>query len=629
MMSEENIVDYAFNLLSKNVKFFEKSELYKFYDIIDLSYEGHKSTIKCNVIRDNNAIQICGYLEEIASSWNDKIVPIFCSKGINNFKCCDFLFYWLYGKFVKYNIKSSDINSIFDKFKTLFETQCYSANKERFYIKRVYDKKVLKEKKELHDFVEYYSTIKDLWNDEENEHKNYCLYMKHILQLYKKLKEKKCSTLYKCEMEMLETKIIDDLTEFNFLKRQCSDISSDLDIIKKTKIKCPQEPRIYNEQPQNGVQQNIHTTNIGESAAAQKRERFKTASSEKLLHKMNKIEDVLSPFSSYEIYDEFNNENNLSNHRICETIGNNEMKDLKLNTFCKQIVKNLKNIYGILNRERRDECCLYFNYWLHDQHKKKLDTILEKDKKTAYTSKLLEMQFPIINELGIHDCYYDFKNNLDYWEEIIYLLYYFKSYESTLSNIYPEKDKHEEYCNYLSKIKKLFEKYIKHCCTCYTIPREYCENHCSGYFKCEKQYYPINLISKLQCNHETATESAEQLFKSVTIDQKVNLLSLKSNGFTNTDNYNNKPSMLIYNNVRFDPFNLIAIGGLTFIGISLLFFIFYKFTPFGSRLNRKSMKKKINYGVYQKNISQRLGKDSGPRNANSRNKRIHITYRAQ
>ncbi|KMZ88453.1 variable surface protein Vir12/24 [Plasmodium vivax Brazil I] len=610
-MSKSNIVEDVLQILSNNTKFKDQSNLFKFYDKLNTSYEKQEKPSVCNE-KKNIVIQPCRVIEEIMNNWDNGILGLFNSNDRDTSKLCDYTFYWLYGKLVEYNFDSSDIKWLYNKLSSFMKNKCFTKIDEKFNIKKVYDLEELKKKKELYDFVEYYKNLKDVWNvGNDGNNKKYCEYTKYILELFKEMGKKKCSLLYKYEIEHFEKEIIDKDEEFQFILNKCTDIENGRELYKKNNIHC-----LEGNVPANGS------------------------------------EDVLGGLSSYHIYKELDNEDSINTYEsyctnIETTVGNKS--DVK--KLCQKIIRNLRNMYKIQDKEERNECCLYFNYWLHDQIKKIFGNNLENDKNKNDALKLLELQFPINNELSRHDCYYSFNNKLDEWEEIMYLIYYFKNYDTIKSNTPSDQDKRKQYCDYFNKIKNLFEKHINYCCTCFTNPSEYCLSNCPKYFKCDKQYYPIDLIEILQCGGKTPTGNAETLFKSVTIDHKAYLLSNKSNNpqksksiessepvessksvkSSEPDEPNENDTSLkdIFHELTSDPFNLFGMGGLSFVAISLLFFVFYKFTPIGSSMNRKSARQqKFNQSVHYNNMQQELVYDSEPQNMNPRKKRIRIAYQA-
>ncbi|CAG9482313.1 unnamed protein product [Plasmodium vivax] len=633
-MSDKNIVKDVFQILSKNEIFTTGSHLFRFYNKLNTSYEKQEKSSECNKNKDID-IQPCRVTDEIKNNWDDGILSFFNSPDIDKSKLCDYTFYWLYGKLVEHNFNFDDINSAYSKLSDFKEHECFGKNSVKFFIKKVYDLKALKNKKELYDFVEYYKNLKAIWDGGNSDNKKkYCEYTKYILELFKEMGKKKCSSIYKNEIEYFEKEIIDNAEEFPLKLKKCPDIKFDLELYKKNKIECKEDVQangsLQSQSQPTSANAETHTATVPVNKAAE----------------VVADEDVLEGLSSYHIYKELDNEDSINTYdsyctNIETTVGNKSA----VKKLCQKIVRNLKNMYKIQDKEERNECCLYFNYWLHDQIKRIFGNNLEMSNNKNDALKLLELQFLINNKLSRPDCYYSFNNKLDEWEEIMHLLYYFKNYDTIKSNTNSVQDKRVRYCNYFKKIKNLFEKHINYCCTCFTNPSEYCLSDCPKYFKCEKKYYPIDLMKKLQCDVKTTTESAETLFKSVRVDHKAYLLSNQPNNPPKIKSIkssepvesieptepkeNNTSPIDIFHELTSDPFNLVGMGGLSFVGISLLFFVFYKFTPIGSSMNRKSARQqKFNQSIHYNNMQQELVYDSEPQNMNPRKKRISIAYQA-
>ncbi|GAB69526.1 CYIR protein [Plasmodium cynomolgi strain B] len=189
-MSEISIVDNVLQLLKQNTKFTGSSHLFKFYDKLNTFYGTHENFSVCNE-ENNLVVQSCPAIEEIMENWDDGILSLFNSPDIDSSKLCDYTFYWLYGKLVEYNFKISNISLVYNKLSSFMKDKCFKGKDEIFYIKKVYDLKELKNKKELYDFVEYSKYLKDIWNDGIGDNKKkYCGYTKYIFELYKEMERK-------------------------------------------------------------------------------------------------------------------------------------------------------------------------------------------------------------------------------------------------------------------------------------------------------------------------------------------------------------------------------------------------------------------------------------------------------
>ncbi|SBT56843.1 PIR Superfamily Protein [Plasmodium ovale wallikeri] len=566
-MAKENVVEAALKLLEQNEKFTSKSNLFKLYKILNESYGTYTLTPKCNKVSDLKVIQPCRSLEKIMNSWNNTILPLCNSEVVKESKCCDYIIQWLYGKLIDGNFNYSNSICIYNAFWNILKIKCYNGNDNEFYLKKVYDKKALKTKKELYDFVEYYHIIKDILSGESaTDNEKYLKYIKHIVDLFKETQSQKCSTLYKFEIEHFEKEIIDKEEAFNFLNRKCPDIKSHLDLIKINRITCPEEPKGDSPEkaPRLPASTETPTPRIG------------TSENSGLTTTVN----VLDNISSYEMYKELNKKDNISEYyNYCTKIDINKSKGSEARDLCAKLVRNLKNINEMENKEERKECCLHLSYWLYDQYKDIFGVNSLYTSDMPFIRELFNMQYLINNESGIHDCYYYFSNNLTNWKEFMDLHYYFKNYEN-LKTTDTFKDKKEDGCSYLNRMKNLFDQYIEICCNCFTNRGFYCNNSCPHYFKCEKEYYPSALLDKLECNNKTPTISVEKLFADVTVDRHVILKTQKSQ----------------------------------------------QFTPIGLLIRKKGRKKKINNNFQDQYEQEYLERISRKPERRSQNRRLHLAY---
>ncbi|SBT02621.1 PIR Superfamily Protein [Plasmodium ovale curtisi] len=626
-MANENVVEDALKLLEQNENFTSKSNLFKLYKILNESYGTHILTPKCNKVSDLKVIQRCRSMEQIMNSWNNIILPLCNSEVVKESKCCDYLIQWLYGKLIDGNFNYSNSIWIYNAFWNILKIKCYNGNDNEFYLKKIYDKKALKTKKELFDFVEYYHIIKDILSSENaTNNEKYLKYIKYIVDLFKETQNQKCSTVYKYEIEHFEKEIIDKEEAFNFLNRKCPDIKSHLDLIKINRITCP-EPKGDSPEKSPKLPASAETPapkigtseNSGLTTTVTKEEAKKNDAKDKLLENMKKTVNVLDNISSYEMYKELNKTDNISEYyKYCTKIDINKSKGSEARYLCAKLARNLKNINEMENKEERKECCLYLSYWLYDQYKDifRVNSLYTSD--MPFISELFNIQYLINNESGIHDCYYYFSNNLTNWKEFMDLHYYFKNYEN-LKTTDTFKDKKEDGCSYFNRMKNLFDQYIDICCNCFTNRGFYCNNSCPHYFKCEKEYYPSALLDKLECNNETPSISVEKLFADVTVDHDVILKTQKSHQVTiatgNVDNESINDSFYTY-----------VLSFLAFLGTFFLFFFFYKFTPMGLLIHKKGRKKKINNNFQDQYEQEYLERISRKPKRRSQNRRLHLAY---
>ncbi|KAI4837490.1 PIR protein [Plasmodium brasilianum] len=83
----------------------------------------------------------------------------------------------------------------------------------------------------------------------------------------------------------------------------------------------------------------------------------------------------------------------------------------------------------------------------------------------------------------------------DEWREEKYLYYYFKKYKD-IKNKQSVSGEKKKYCKYHAKIKSLYKRHIKQCCT-YLMVLKNNENMCHKYFNCEEAGYWKTIIEDL------------------------------------------------------------------------------------------------------------------------------------
>ncbi|GAB69515.1 hypothetical protein PCYB_002640, partial [Plasmodium cynomolgi strain B] len=131
-------------------------------------------------------------LENISKNWQN-----ICSEynSICNTKLCEYLVYWFYGKM--YNNNKFTLPIMISLYRDLLSlwrnSSCCAKNSDNRCIKNViieFDKELLRNKKELYDFSEYYDYVRNKLSTEMQNNKEYCEYTKYIFKLYNKLNEK-------------------------------------------------------------------------------------------------------------------------------------------------------------------------------------------------------------------------------------------------------------------------------------------------------------------------------------------------------------------------------------------------------------------------------------------------------
>ncbi|KMZ99296.1 hypothetical protein PVNG_02179 [Plasmodium vivax North Korean] len=199
------------------------------------------------------------------------------------------------------------------------------------------------------------------------------------------------------------------------------------------------------------------------------------------------------------------------------------------------------------------------------------------------------------------------------WNEEKDLHDYFEHYND-LSKLTADKINNEMYCQYINNISNLYKKYMYKCCTCYSRPEYVCEEHCPKFFKCNRKYFPIDLLDQLKCKDNASLQKEKEDFESLIIDLDV----IRKSQLV---------AMNFYKILTQDYFYRFVFSTFLLHGIFFIFFFFYKFTPIGFKLNKKrSKKKQNNYHNNAGNRKELIEYEKKTVNGNSNKKRLRIAY---
>ncbi|SCO68386.1 VIR protein [Plasmodium vivax] len=344
----------------------------------------------------------------------------------------------------------------------------------------------------------------------------------------------------------------------------------------------------------------------------------KEIAQKKLEDACNLLENILKAFPEYQKYDEFNKQTNKKDICIkyCDKIIHLKKKNKNIETICTKLATNLDNLSSMTSiSANHSERCSYMNYWTYNIIMHTLNSI-SKNKENIYLLNVINnLLFDINDKLPKEKkCYYYINNDLDKWKEEKDLHDYFKNY-SDIDKIAPDNSKNTDYCDYIIYINSLYEKYVHSCCT-YFFNNPYW-NDCKAYFNCEEQYNPHNLYLKLNCQELSSDKfkTLKRVTTPVPIDYKVILLTKMSPFFQNI-------------NLISDPFYMFTFGTFSLLGIFLILFILYKFSPAGRRFSKKQPKnkQKITHNLNEPNRQTSPKKEVNYVNKSSKKERIRIAY---
>ncbi|CAG9484539.1 unnamed protein product [Plasmodium vivax] len=155
-----------------------------------------------------------------------------------------------------------------------------------------------------------------------------------------------------------------------------------------------------------------------------------------------------------------------------------------------------------------------------------------------------------------------------------------------------------------------------------TVFHEFKEDQLKDYFEKSK-----DLCSNSSSNKdETNCVKVAQTYNSQEIRQGDSTIYSDGTEFMNmgiADSFRDKLNLLKSNNVR------IAVLGLLIAGTIFIFFLYFKFTPFGFWLRKKVFKeKRMNNIIYDEHMMNYPVHNSQPKHVNHNRKRIKIAYQA-
>ncbi|SBT00414.1 PIR Superfamily Protein [Plasmodium ovale curtisi] len=540
-------------------------------------------------------------------------------KGIDPRKSCKYLNYWFLGKLKGDDFSENDIDPLCLSWKAFVKNK-RKENTCDCMIYNKFNKDELKTKKKLFDFFEYYYSIKSkLGNNTTKKKDDYCKYIKEIFDIYKKVdKENNTKESVSYREEILLFRKLYNNCELIFLEKKCRNLCLHSVYYKRDKNSCPS-----NKKPPEKDDEK-------ESTLSNTRELFTLNENTGIVDKKENGEDKLP---AYKVYDKLNNTENKDDYcNDCNDILFLEEDYPGINDLCKMMAKNLRKLHELIENEDNSERCSYFKHWLYNEVGKIFKYKWKDIHASLDSAKLMKVGYNIIYELNyINSCFYNFDCSFEECKEMKILYNYFKNFDSINCDKNSDNEKCiQTFCNDVTYINNLYDKNIEKCCTCYNYPKPSCENNCEDYFKCEEKYNSNNLYLSLKCKEKTGKDLTK-LVKFKIIDQNVIFLTKKSQEKTES-RYTIEISSVstsenTNNTLKYDPFYSIVLFLFSIIGIFLLFFIFYKFTPFGSFFHNKILrKKKTKYNLYEEDRRQLIIKNSNYENGNSRNRRMQLAY---
>ncbi|GAB69461.1 hypothetical protein PCYB_002100 [Plasmodium cynomolgi strain B] len=285
----------------------------------------------------------------------------------------------------------------------------------------------------------------------------------------------------------------------------------------------------------------------------------------------NSFDDILDTLSAHEKYEKLNDAeiDGSSCATYCKNLTSLEGNNDDVQTLCAKMVTNLKTLHtkSDVGKTQKDRCS-FLTHWTRYHVMNLFSNYPNSNQEKSFLKELNDAIFNVNKNITGRNnrCNFYLYGNWDYWKEEKYLHDYFVNHDKIKKYAdKPNVDPLNKFCISLSDINDLYKKYIKDCCMCFIRPYPHCEEKCPKYFKCEKKYYPYDLISKLNCSYLKPNDSVEEIFKSVTLDYSVVTRSQIE-------------SVNSCNGFMCEPFYKFVSLGYSLLGGGVIFFLFYKVT---------------------------------------------------
>ncbi|SBT84397.1 PIR protein [Plasmodium ovale] len=330
---------------------------------------------------------------------------------------------------------------------------------------------------------------------------------------------------------------------------------------------------------------------------------------------MNILEVLLKDADKYKKYNEFNNVDLPDDYEdLFSEALNAEANDSKIKDLCGKLVGNLKIILQSKNIKGYDatEQCGYLHFWLYNE----LSKIFRDNKGKTNTQDKISNIFTgwsnFNTKFSNNTCSgrFSFGDSIDKWIEGKLFHDYIKNFDY-ISNTQAFKDKKcEAYNKYINHINTLYEKFKDKSYYSSSIYR-YLHSYTSD------KYDPATLISKLECkNEESAMDSSSQQPASEggTMEQADSVPELQRKD-AQSDNpfiYSNSSSILG--------------SSFSLIGIFILFFSTYKFTPLGPWIYGKILKSEKIQNNIDNVTNELLDNNSEYMDMNPHSRTFHVAY---
>ncbi|SBT84089.1 PIR protein, partial [Plasmodium ovale] len=583
---------------------------------------------------------------------------------------CDDLLSWMFDKIEECNSNVYCMGWLYGKFQKFWEdSTCNKKENDECNKKFVkeFDVEVLKNKRELCRFLEYYNKNENIFKASDHKKKEkYCEYVNYMFKLYHFMDYEIVHNKYDKELKHFK-KIFGNSDKISELKTACG--YPNLSVTSHRKQ---------------------HNRNLSSEYSV---DRFTpktfdlSESREKALEGMN---DIFKDEPSYALYKEFDKDiTDTTTDKHCEEHfkEENPYKNESIK-ICKKIVNNLKKLYNFESTIKSNERCLHYKNWVYSEIRKMITT----NSYNKYVWNIIDKFMSLQNKKIISDkdtktfCHYYFifkdlpELNVKLEEKDLHD--YFRYYDTLENKIPKDRSNKEKYRNYLNYISIVYtrHRFGWDCCDeSYGV-----DPLCRHYIKCEDEYNPSYLISVLngktdvsykkkkekfpvvlfgeedlknnlneddvmriqygrctnvydpedkknifgrRCDYRASRKHFDKIHSNLTNPKKEDAPKVTISISSLPDNLNNPSDISSIEENESNPSHFkigtsvaLALGGI------FIFFLYYKFTPFGSLFGKRGQGK-INFEEdFNEEYMQEFPYYSEYGDVNPNNRRIQIAY---
>ncbi|SBS89761.1 PIR Superfamily Protein, partial [Plasmodium ovale curtisi] len=493
----EDIVDKALKLLEGDESLHENSVLHNFYkkfstDIKNAyaQYEACKEEEKKKKEKEKpiKSIVTCS-LEEDNISLNTNLEN-FKTSSIQDNNRCDYLLQWMSNQIYECKNNTYCIIRLHNMFSKFWENSgcCEKKEgsnkgncKETFVIE--FDKEIIKNKKELYQFMENYNKIENaIYKNMSVKKETYCKYLKYVFDLY----------------HFMESEVNEHVYEkYKKVLKHFENTFRDEDKLSKLKTEC--------KYPNLSVmtKRELNNAILSSEVNFERFIPFDGNSFKYVIESPSEMDDILKETPSYKLYKEFEKKVEADTEKkycteIFKEVNKYQNEGIDI---CKKIINNFNKLYKNEIKTSVDNPCLHYKYWVYHEIWKLIISQSEQGNAKEIINKFLDIQKGknVYSSDAKKVCHYYFIFNdfieLNSKKEEKDLHDYFKYYHTIYENIsahISDKEKYKKYIQYIYELYKRHKIDWKCCDASYGV-----DPLCRHYFKCEEEYNPSDLLEIL------------------------------------------------------------------------------------------------------------------------------------